>query len=296
MVNGVLIVNKPSGMTSHDVVNHVRCLFETRRVGHTGTLDPMATGVLVVLLGSATRLLQFMTQDEKSYRGTVRLGIQTTTYDAEGEIEETHPVQVNLTEIQATLEGFRGEINQIPPMYSAIKVKGQKLYNLARQGKTIDRKPRSVTIYHIDILKWELPDIVLDIKCSAGTYIRSLAHDIGLALGCGGHLQSLIRTTCHGFELQESHTLDELKMLVPKGDLTQVLLPPSAALGKMPSVILSLADEKAVRYGQKVTLPVEGEVGVLQAFNEHGHLVAVLEPDNNNYWQPKVVLPSTIQE
>ncbi|MDF1512742.1 MAG: tRNA pseudouridine(55) synthase TruB, partial [Anaerolineae bacterium] len=149
MVSGALIVNKPTGLTSHDVVNIVRRIYHTRKVGHTGTLDPMATGVLVMLLGSATRLLQFMTHDEKHYRGTIRLGVQTSTYDADGEITVVNPVDVNDDAVLVGLSKFMGEIQQIPPMHSAIKVQGQKLYTLARQGKIIERKPRPVTIYNL---------------------------------------------------------------------------------------------------------------------------------------------------
>ena len=154
MINGVLIVNKSTGMTSHDVVNIVRRLFNTRRVGHTGTLDPMATGVLVMLLGPATRLSQYMTHDEKRYTGTIRLGVETSTYDADGDTITTHPVETDLAMINKIVTSFQGDIMQIPPMYSAIKVRGQKLYNLARQGKTIEREPRKISIHHIDILDW----------------------------------------------------------------------------------------------------------------------------------------------
>ena len=292
MVSGVLIVNKPSGMTSHDVVNSVRRLFHTRRVGHTGTLDPMATGVLVMLLGSATRLSQYMFNDEKRYQGTIRLGLETSTYDAEGEVVAVKPVDVGFVEIQTAVTRFQGKHAQIPPMYSAIKVHGQKLYNLARQGKTIERQPRSVTIHHIEVLAWHPPDLVLDVVCSAGTYIRSLAHDIGEALGCGAHLRVLTRTASHGFTLAESRTLDKLNVLAQEGDLMQILLPPRAALGQTAAVTLTPAQVTAVRYGQKIALVPEEQVTVLQALDSHSDLVAVLIPAENSYWRPKVVMPA----
>lgn len=292
MANGVLIINKPAGMTSHDVVNRVRRLFDIRRVGHTGTLDPMATGVLVLLLGPATRLSQFMVRDDKRYHGTIRLGLETSTYDADGEVIAVKPVDVGFDQIQAVVSSFQGELAQIPPMYSAIKVKGQKLYNLARQGKTIKREPRRVTIHHIEVLAWQPPDLVLDVICSAGTYVRSLAHDIGEVLGCGAYLRTLTRTTSHEFTLGESHTLDELSKLKHEGDLMHKLLPPSAALGLMPVVNLTHAQVKAVCYGQKISLEVGDQEKVIQALDSLGHLVAVMIHVEKDYWRPKVVMPT----
>lgn len=291
-MNGILIVNKSSGMTSHDVVNSVRRLFGTRRVGHTGTLDPIATGVLVLLLGSATRLAQFMAHDDKRYRGTIRMGIETSTYDADGEVVAVKPVEVGLEAIQAAVAGFRGDIQQIPPMYSALKVHGQKLYSLARQGITIEREPRAVTIYHSEVLAWQPPDLILDVQCSAGTYIRSLAHDVGEALGCGAHLRALTRTASHGFTLAESHTLDALNALSQEGRLINTLLSPRVALGQAPAVTLTRAQVTAVRHGQSIALPEVEEAQVLQVVDQQGDLVAVMIPADNGDWRPKVVIPA----
>ena len=292
MINGVLIVNKPTGMTSHDVVNIVRRLFNIRRVGHTGTLDPMATGVLPMLLGPATRLAQYMTHNEKRYQGTVKLGVQTSTYDADGEIEIVKPVQVSISAIHEALSKYRGEINQIPPMYSAIKIKGQKLYTLARQGITIEREPRTVTIHNIYVLDWQPPDLTLDVRCSAGTYIRSLAHDIGETLGCGAHLRTLKRTVSHGFTLADSHNLDMLKAYAQDGNLMQVLLPPRAALVNMQTAKLTPEQVRAVRYGQPIPLTTMASTHVLQAVNEEGDLVAVMITEDTEQWRPKVVMPA----
>jgi tRNA pseudouridine55 synthase len=291
MVNGVLGINKSSGMTSHDVVNSVRRLFNIRRVGHTGTLDPLATGVLVLLLGSATRLSQFMVHDKKHYRGIIRLGIETTTYDADGEVVSVNPVDAGYEEITSAIASFQGELAQVPPMYSAIKIKGQKLYNLARQGKTIERQPRPVTIHHIQVQSWHPPDLVLDVVCSAGTYIRSLAHDIGQVLGCGGYLQALTRTSSHGFILAECHSLEQLNELKNDGDLMQALLPPRTALRKIPLVHLTSEQIKAVRFGQRISLPVKYKGTVLQALDNADVLVGVLIPVDDTYWRPKVVMP-----
>jgi tRNA pseudouridine55 synthase len=292
MVNGVLIVNKSSGMTSHDVVNSVRRLFGIRRVGHTGTLDPMVTGVMVMLLGSATRLSQYMLRDEKRYKGTIRLGIETSTYDADGEITAVLPVDIGLDRIISVVTGFVGNYAQTPPMYSAIKVNGQKLYNLARQGKTIERQPRHVSIYHIELLEWCPPDLAVDVVCAAGTYIRSLAHDIGKALGCGAHLLALTRTASHGFTLEESHTLDELNGITQKEKLMRFLLSPRAALGHVFPVNLTPTQVTAVRHGQKIVLTPAEQVTLIQALDDHNNLVAVMIPAGCGYWQPKVVMPA----
>ena len=223
-------------------------------MGHTGTLDPMATGVLVLLLGPATRLAQFMAHNEKRYLGTIRLGIATSTYDADGEVVAVNPVAVEVEEIQAAVARFQGDIQQIPPMYSALKVHGQKLYDLARQGIQIEREPRAVTIYHSEVVAWQPPDLVLDVQCSAGTYIRSLAYDIGEDLGCGAHLHALTRTESHGFPLAESYTLEALNRLAEQGKLHSALLTPHAALKQAPAVVLKPAQVTSVRQGQSLIL------------------------------------------
>ena len=274
-MNGLLVVDKPAGMTSHDVVNRVRRLARLRRVGHAGTLDPMATGVLILLLGAATRLSRFAMASGKRYRGVVRLGETTDTYDAEGETTKRTPVNVDLPMIRQALDRFRGPILQTPPMVSAVKVQGAKLYELARRGKEIEREPRPVTIDAIEILAWQSPDLTLDVRCSPGTYIRSLAYDLGQALGCGAHLHDLRRTASGAFTLEQSHTLDTLEK---PGCLATALLPPQAALGAMPIVRLSLSEEQGVRHGQSLRLPLQEMMdGLLQAQDQCGRLVGILE-------------------
>ncbi len=245
-MNGVLNVRKPHGMTSHDVVNAVRRFAGMRRVGHAGTLDPAAEGVLVLLLGSATRLSQYVTGARKSYRAVLKLGETTTTYDAEGEITAHHPVSVTREEIEAALTNFRGPLMQVPPMYSAIKQRGKKLYELARRGQEVSRPPRPVTIYHLELVAWASPHLTLEVVCSAGTYIRSLAHDLGQALGCGAHLAELLRTASGPFLLADAHPLEELRTLAERGQLAQVLLPPQAALYALPAVTLTPPQARAV--------------------------------------------------
>lgn len=289
-MNGLLIVNKPGGMTSHDVVNAVRRLCGTRRVGHTGTLDPMATGVLVVLVGAATRLAQFIAADDKTYCAIVRFGESTTTGDAEGDAITLRPVTVTCADVAAALVAFRGPLMQIPPMYSAIKVAGRKLYQLARQGQEVAREPRPVTIHRLELLDCALPDVTLDVTCSAGTYIRSLAQDLGEALGCGAHLRGLTRTAAGCFTLAQSHTLDALRVLADAGRLAEALLPPQAGLD-MPVVSLTEEQEQAVRYGQTFPLTAASPATLLQAHDSTGRLVAILVPAGPDTWRPTLVLP-----
>ncbi len=292
--NGLFNINKPAGMTSHDVVNAVRRLAGLRRVGHAGTLDPLATGVLLVMAGPSTRLAQFITGHDKSYQAVVRLGAVTTTYDAEGEIVESYPVPEGLsrTDLEAALVSFIGPQQQLPPRYSAIKVAGQPLYKLARRGEEIELTPRAVTITKITLLEWASPDLTIAVDCSAGTYIRSLAYDLGQALGCGAHLQALTRTRSGPFTLESSYPLDTLKELAAAGTLNQALLPPEAALHNLPPVLLNEEQEQAVSFGRTLYLPeAPATASHLQARNAAGRTIAVLVPDKEpGTWHPDLVL------
>lgn len=290
-MNGLLVINKPSGMTSHDVVNVVRRLANMRRVGHTGTLDPLATGIMLVLVGPATRLAQFLSGCDKSYRAVIRLGESTSTYDAEGQVTAQREVHVSREDLEAVLPKFSGPLQQIPPMYSAIKVKGQKLYQLARQGKEIEREPRAVTIHQLHLQDWSTPDLTVNLRCSAGTYVRSLAHDLGELLGCGAHLSALQRTSVGSFDLAQSHTLDALRELAEANTLHTALAPPKAALSTMPVVQLDEEQTQAVRYGQVLDLTLPDETKFVQAHDAHARLVAVLIPVETGKWRPKLVLP-----
>lgn len=210
MASGILNINKPQGMTSHDVVNIVRRVTGIRKVGHAGTLDPLATGVLLACIGRATRLSEYLTASEKSYSATVRLGIETDTYDADGQTLISKPVSVNKDDVENTLRSFQGAIAQVPPMYSAIKQGGQPLYKLARRGETAERKARSINISHIAMTDWSPPDFRFEVTCSPGTYVRSLAHDLGQNLACGAHLTQLTRTRSGQFTLKDTVPLDDL--------------------------------------------------------------------------------------
>ena len=212
MANGIIIIDKPADWTSMDVCAKLRGILKTKKVGHAGTLDPMATGVLPVFVGQATRGVSFAESGEKEYVATLRLGLVTDTQDVSGRVLEEHPAAVTASEVAAALPRFTGDILQIPPMYSAIKVNGQKLYDLARQGREVERRPRAVTIFALELVQQLSPtDYQLRIRCSKGTYIRALCHDLGQFLGCGGCMAALRRTMAAGYTLAESHTLEEVQ-------------------------------------------------------------------------------------
>ena len=213
MANGIIIIDKPSGWTSMDVCAKLRGILHTKKVGHAGTLDPMATGVLPVFVGQATRAVSFAESGQKEYVAGLKLGLVTNTQDTSGETLGTHPASVTRTELESVLPRFTGEIEQIPPMYSAIKIGGKKLYELARRGEEVERKPRPVTIYELEVVEQTAPDaFTLRIRCSKGTYVRTLCHDIGRALGCGGCMSALLRTMAAGFTLADAVTLERVQL------------------------------------------------------------------------------------
>ena len=250
--NGVLIVNKPVGMTSHDVVNIVRRLYGTRRVGHTGTLDPLASGVLVVLVGRAAKATEYISHSSKKYRATLRLGLTTDTEDVTGEVlTKSADVPKADAVINAT-EDFRGEIFQIPPMYSALKVGGQKLVDLARRGVTVEREARPVTVFDIACHATDSPaDYILDVHCSGGTYIRTLCADIGAKLGCGGVMATLERTEACGFGIEKAYSIDELREY-DKEKLVSLLIPTEELFFDCKAVKLPEFYEKLCRSGCEI--------------------------------------------
>ncbi len=249
---GILIVNKPVGITSHDVVGRVRRLFGTRRVGHTGTLDPLASGVLVVLVGRAAKAAEYLVCDEKSYRATMRLGLTSDTEDVTGTLLPTGAPLPNFARVSEACRAFVGEIEQIPPMYSALKVDGQKLYDLARRGITVERKARPVTVHALTVTPTETPtDYLLDVTCSAGTYIRTLCADIGAALGCGGVMATLERTAAGGFSLAEAHTLEALDSM-SGAERIATLLPTESLFATLPACSLPAFYERLFRSGCEI--------------------------------------------
>jgi len=250
MPNGILIIDKPTGWTSMDVCAKIRGILHEKRVGHGGTLDPLATGVLPVFVGQATRAVEFAENSHKEYVAGLRLGQVTTTQDISGETLETHPVTATRADVEAALQQFLGDIQQIPPMYSAIKINGQKLYDLARKGREVERKPRNITIYELDLLEQvSETDYLIRCLCSKGTYIRTLCHDIGQVLGCGGTLYSLRRTQAADFTLADTVTLDDVQ---EQGK--QLLRRVDSLFSKYPAYTISSAGkEKRVRNGGPIT-------------------------------------------
>lgn len=250
--SGVLIVNKSEGMTSHDVVNRIRRLYNTKRVGHTGTLDPMATGVLVVLVGRAAKAAEYLTADTKAYRATLRLGITTDTEDVTGRILTESDSLPSREKVDEVVQSFIGDIMQTPPMYSALKVGGRKLYELAREGVEIEREARPITIHSLTSLPTERDsDYMLDISCSSGTYIRTLCADIGAKLGCGGVMATLCRTRAGEFDLSNSRTLEELEAM-SEDERLSLLLPTVSLFSSLPEVRLPSFYEKLSRSGCEI--------------------------------------------
>ena len=252
--SGVLIVNKHAGVTSHDIVGMIRRLYHTRRVGHTGTLDPMATGVLVVLIGRAAKACEYLISDRKRYRATLRLGITTDTEDTTGEVLTTASKLPTEADLQAILPSFRGKIQQIPPMYSALKVDGRKLVDLARAGVTVERKPREIEIFDLIATPTETEsDYTLDVCCSGGTYIRTLCADIGAALGCGGAMATLERTEACGFPIEKAYTVAQLEGMTDDERLA-LLFPAESLFEELQAVRLPAFYEKLCRSGCEIYL------------------------------------------
>src|SRR3990172_10959429 len=252
-ISGVLVVDKPVGMTSHDVVQAVRNGTGLRRAGHTGTLDPRASGVLVILVGPAVRLSEYVSASDKRYQAIIRLGGSTDTFDAEGPVTlSKDPLTVTEAQFEEALKTFIGEIEQTPPPYSAVKVQGRKAYEMARQGEEVDLAPRKITVHHLEVLEWAPPEVVVDVHCSSGTYVRSLANDIGNALGTGAYLVGLRRTKSGRFSLRDATPLRKLQESFQAGTWYQSLIPAAEALADWPAVELNPDDVEEVRHGHRV--------------------------------------------
>lgn len=280
---GFLNVNKPLYITSHDVVAKVRRKLGIRQVGHAGTLDPLASGVLIVCVGRATRLSDYVMASVKQYRATVRFGAFTTTDDAEGEISAQHDASgLTSTDVESALPAFIGDIEQLPPMYSAIKQGGKKLYDIARAGQTVERKLRPVSIQAITLTAWNPPEATLEVTCGSGTYIRSLARDLGAALGVGAYLSGLVRTASGAFNIAQAVTLDEwLATDTP----TTALIPPQTALAHAPSLTLTPEQIRAVLYGQQIEQTTPLDAPTVFAYTGDGDLIAILRGVESR-WQP----------
>ncbi len=270
-VDGILLLDKPLGLSSNKALQAARHVFRANKAGHTGSLDPLATGLLPVCFGEATKFSGFLLEASKHYRAECRLGWVTSTGDAEGELIESRPVEVTREQVDAVLPCFLGRIRQIPPMHSAIKHKGERLYNLARKGIEVEREAREVDIHALDVVAFEDDRLVIDIHCSKGTYIRTLAEDIGEALGCGASLAALERTGVQPFREQRRYTLDELRAIrEQQGDaaLLDCLLPIESALAEWPEVELSSAMTFYLKQGQPVQVPGAPLEGLLRLKGE----------------------------
>ncbi len=278
MAGGILVIDKPAGWTSMDVCAKLRGMFHEKRVGHAGTLDPMATGVLPVFLGRATRAVEFAADSDKEYIAGLKLGVTTNTQDITGEIVEERPADVTREQLWAVLEGFTGDIEQVPPMYSAIKIGGKKLYELARKGKEVERKPRPVTIRALGVLDGpeQGADFTLRVACSKGTYVRTLCHDIGQALGCGGCMSSLRRVKAAGFTLEDSVPLEAVQEAVDRGEGEGLLLPVDAYFarnGWKNSITVRSDAEKRLRNGGCV--PTPGMEAECRVYSESGEFLGL---------------------
>jgi tRNA pseudouridine55 synthase len=293
-ISGVLVVDKPVGMTSHDVVQAIRNGTGLRRAGHTGTLDPRASGVLVILVGPAVRLSEYVSASDKRYQAIIRLGSTTDTFDAEGKFTRSNqPVNVTEAQFEEVLQSFIGEIEQTPPPYSAVKVQGRKAYEMARQGEEVDLTPRKIQVHHLEVLEWAPPEVVVDVHCSSGTYVRSLANDLGEKLGCGAYLVGLRRTKSGRFSLRDATPLRKLQEAFTAGNWYQYLIPAAEALGDWPAVELSPDEVEAVRHGHRVKVKEGNTEAKVRGVSTQGELVALMEiataEDGSSEWQPRKV-------
>ena len=275
-MDGIVIVDKPEGWTSQDVTAKLRGVFQTRRIGHGGTLDPMATGVLPVFVGRATRGVEFFEHAEKTYETVLRLGLTTDTEDITGTILEEKPVAVTKEQILAVLEQFKGEIQQIPPMYSAIKINGQKLCNLARKGREVERPARTITIHSLDLLGFEGADVRLRVHCSKGTYIRTLCKDIGEALGCGGCMAQLRRVSAGSYTVENAVPLADLVASDNPGKYLQGV---DTLFGQYPAV--TLTEKQALRCRNGNNFSIDLPSGTYRAYDEAGEFLMLAKVEEN---------------
>lgn len=299
-MDGILNINKPPGRTSFSIVAMVKRLSGERKVGHAGTLDPAATGVLPVCLGRGTRVIEFLVDTTKSYRAGIELGIATDTYDGEGKItRQGDPSGIEQAQLESALDSFRGPIQQTPPMYSAIKHHGRPLYQLARAGITIEQKSRPVTIHRLEIISWQPPVVTVEVECSKGTYIRSLAHDLGQSLGCGAHLKSLVRTRCGMFDIKDAITVSQLEEAFRYGYWQHFVYPIDIVLRHHSAIVVNNETEGIIRDGKCLVLENRDShdendcsgPNRCRAYTLDGRFLGVLYLDpEKGQWHPKKVL------
>jgi tRNA pseudouridine55 synthase len=288
-MSGVLVVDKPVGMTSHEVVQIIRRGTNIRRAGHTGTLDPRASGVLVILIGPAVRLSEYVSASDKRYQAVIRLGANTDTYDSDGKVTSTNPINVTEQQFETELKKFIGEITQTPPSYSAIKMQGRPAYEMAREGEEVEMQPRIINVYSLDVIEWAPPEVTVDVHCSSGTYVRSLAFELGEKLGCGAMLAGLRRTKSGRFTLKDAVPLRKLIESFDNNSWYKFVIPAAEALAEWTALSLNNEQVEAIRHGHRI--PGEGKAGeMVRGITEQGELVALLEFDETTKeFQPRKV-------
>jgi len=290
-MDGVLVIDKPAGFTSHDVVNRVRRLLQERSVGHLGTLDPLATGVLPLVAGRMTRLAQFYTASEKTYEGAIRFGFATDTYDAEGEpLATPQVVKATLEQLQQTAQRFTGRIRQMPPPFSAKKIHGVPAYKLARKHREVELQPVEVEIKNFELLEWDGEQARFLARVASGTYMRSVAHEMGQILGCGAHLAALRRTGLGEFAIADAHTLEELEAAAKQGRAQDLFVHPRKLLPEMPSVTANEENVARIRVGRAVNLPELSRARQVKVFQGQSELIAIATRVAGTLFHPKIVL------
>ena len=278
-MNGILRIDKAEGWTSSDVVIKLKGVLRERRVGHSGALDPMATGLLAVFVGRATRAVEFAEAHDKRYTAGLRLGVTTDTQDVTGSVLRSCQANVAEDELKAVLTRFTGELEQIPPMYSAIKINGQKLYDIARRGGEVERRPRHITVSGISVVGRSGNDFVLDISCSKGTYIRTLCNDIGDALGCGGCMSSLRRTAAGDFSVSQAYTIDEVVAAAAAGEAGKLLLPTDSMFAALPRCTAGAQDERRIKNGNEIKTPALAD-GDYRVYSDSGEFLMLGRAEN----------------
>ena len=294
-IDGVFLLDKPQGMSSNDIMQKVKRVFQANKAGHTGALDPLATGMLPICLGEATKFSQFLLDADKRYVVTAKLGERTDTSDAEGQVVETRPVNVETSQILTALEQFRGDILQVPTMFSALKHNGKPLYEYARAGITVEREARPITISELNFIEYQTPFLTLEVHCSKGTYIRTLVDDLGEVLGCGAHVTVLRRTAVADYPAEKMMTWDALQALAEQGDLDQHLLPIDTAVSKLPALKLNAEQSKGIGFGQRVKFANEAKLrGQVRLFSDKNIFLGVALIDDNNVIRPQRLITQSL--
>lgn len=289
-VHGVFLLDKPQGVSSNDIMQKVKRLFQANKAGHTGALDPLATGMLPICLGEATKFSQFLLDSDKRYLVTAKLGERTDTSDADGQVVQTREITVSESDILANLDAFRGDILQVPTMFSALKHNGKPLYEYARAGITVEREARPITIFELKFIEYQAPFLTLEVHCSKGTYIRTLVDDLGEALGCGAHVTMLRRLAVADYPFEKMISIDDLQKIsenAPLAELDSLLLPMDTAVGRLPKLDLDEMQTKSVNFGQRVKFDNPNRLfGLVRLFSHSAQFIGVAEIREDNVIRP----------